>query len=68
MYYTFAVDIYEALEIGLLVSGEYQIIDSFYDYYGRQILILRKKRKCFHWGWFSIAKKLLYKCNKLNQK
>ena len=41
--YTFAMDIYEALEIGLLVSGEYQIIDSFYDYYNRQILILRKK-------------------------
>ena len=56
MYYTFAVDIYEALEIGLLVSGEYQIIDSFYDYYGRQILILRKK-----WKMFSLRLKTLTK-------
>lgn len=63
--YTFAIDIYEALEIGLLVSGEYQIIDSFYDYYNRQILILRKKWKCFHWGWKHLLKILLYKC-KLN--
>ena len=42
MYYTFAVSIEEAIMNNLLVSGDYQIIHDYFDFYGHEILILRK--------------------------
>ena len=44
--YTFAVSIEEAIMNNLLL-GDYQIIDDYFDFYGHEILILRKKWKMF---------------------
>ena len=39
--YTFAVSIEEAIMNNLLL-GDYEVIDDYFDFYGHEILILRK--------------------------
>lgn len=41
MYYTFAVSIEEAIMNNLLLGG-YEVIDDYFDFYGHEILILKK--------------------------